>query len=467
MHTKMLFKFPYNLLLVTCLVAFVVRAYNLYFNSIFVDEAFYIVIGQDILAGKLDQVAGAISWVGAFPFIYPFFSGLFYSIGGIVATRLFNVELGTLCVVLLFLFTRSLNLFPTQRQNNIAGLIAGGLLATTAVPIQISRIAIYDMLSFTIFLVALNIFLKAVNTKKKVWYISSAFTIFLAFLAKYVILFYIPFFIVSGWFVPEEKRKNFTFYFSIPLFILTALYFLINLPNLIEYFSSQVGDPTTTYLDVLNVYWLYSSYILLFGICGAIAVWKEKKETIKALVFMGLLPVAVHALTRNNTSSEQHTFLVLVSFMPLAAAFFTFAVSKNKIVGTIAVLAFLIMNLFYSYPFVAEAETLWPNSDKAISVIKENVSGKDIILAEGSDTVFLGLDRRTPIELVIGPFEFSYKNLEGRDAYLKAIEDRYFKVVEIENVYFREEDVAAIEAKLRDGYTKIFDDGKIRVYTRN
>ena len=462
----MLFRFPYVFLLAIAVVAFVIRAYNLSYNSIFVDEAFYIVIGQDILAGKIVEVYGAISWVGAFPFIYPLFSGIFYSLGGIIGTRLLNVELGTICVVLVFLFTRSLNLFSDKRSNNIAGLVAASLLATTAVPIQLSRIAIYDMLSFTIFLLGLIFYLKAFGEKNKKWYFLAAVTIFVSYLAKYITLIYIPIFIVSGWFVPEIRRKNFTFYFSVPLFIFTSLYILINLPNLLEYFSGQVGDTSTTQLDVLNVFWQASASILGLAIVGAAIFWKEKKESVMALLFMAAVPVLLHTFTTNNTSSEQHAFLVLIFLFPLVAAFFTYLITKSRIVGITVTVMFVILNFFYSYPQVRAAENFWPNSEAAIAVIKKNVSSGDVILAEGSDTVFLGLGRKIPIEQVVGPFVFEYKNLEGIGAYLKAIDDRYFKLVELESVYFSEEDMQKIEERLELGYTKIFDDGKIRVYQR-
>lgn len=463
----MLFRFPYIVLLIIAVAAFSIRAYNLFYNSTFVDEAFYVVIGQQILNGEFSKVAGAISWVGAFPFFYPFFSGLFYSLGGIVATRLFNVELGTISVILMFVFARSLKLFPDKFANNVTGLVAAAIMATAAVPIQLSRLAIYDMLSFTIFLLGLIFYVWALQKKDRWFYLAAAITIFLAFLAKYIVLIYIPLFIVSGWFMDEKSRKNFTFYFSIPLFLMTALYGIINLPKLIEYFSSQVGDPTTTYSDVISVFWQFSLPLTLFAGISALLLWKSKKETIKALLFMGLFPVFVHTVTKNNTSSEQHVFLVLTFLLPLVGAFFAYIFTKNKLLGILVTSVFVLLNLAYSYPIVRDAESFWPDSTEAAEVIKNNVAGDDIILAEGSDTIYLGLGGAIPISQVIGPFVFDYQGLEGRDAYLKAIDDRYFKLVEIEKVYFSTQDIQAIEAKLAENYTIIFDDGKIRVYSRN
>ena len=79
-----LIKFPFNILLAISLIAFFVRIYNLNFNSVFIDEAFYIVIGKNILSGNLSQVVNDITWVGGFPFFYPLFSALSYEVGGIV-----------------------------------------------------------------------------------------------------------------------------------------------------------------------------------------------------------------------------------------------------------------------------------------------------------------------------------------------------------------------------------------------
>ena len=447
-------------------VAFVIRAYNLNFNSIFIDEAAYIVIGQKILSGNFKEVIGDISWVGGFPFFYPLFAGFFFELGGIIATRMFNVVLGVASVFFIFTFTKELGLFQKKLTNETTGLIAAAFMAITAIPIEASRLAIYDGLSFTLFLLGLNIYLRAVRTKDKFFYLFTAVVFFLSFLAKYVTMFFFPFILLSAWFLTENKRKNFIKYLWIPLILLTVLYFSINAFSLREYFSGQVGDQTTTYLDVGRTFWQYTWILYALSLSGAMVLWRSKKVEVLALLFMSEVPILVHLVTLNNDSIHQHAFLSIVFILPLVGAFFAFFINKFKKIGTALTIIVIGLNLIYAMPQVEDLESFWPNSDKAASVIKEKLNSKDIVLAEGSDTIMLGIDKKIPREQIFGPFVFNYKDEEGTPAYIKAINDGYFKLVELENVYFSEEAFALINNTLPEKYVKIFDDGRIQVYQR-
>lgn len=457
----------YILLLLICIFGFILRAYNLNYNSFFVDEAFYIVIGQQILEGQIERASGAVTWVGAFPLFYPLLSGFFYSLGGLYGTRLLNVELGTVCIVLIFTLTQGLGLFKTKRENNIAGLVAAGLLATTAVPIQLSRLAIYDMLSFTLFLAGLNLYLRAFKTNHKYWALSASVAFFLAFLAKYIVMFYIPLFVFGSFFLPKKISKVFLHYFSLPLFLSITLYILVYFSALLEFFSTQLGDPSTTHLDVIVNFLNYSFQILAIALAGAYVFYKKNTKIIKLLIFLALIPVVVHVLTKNNASSQQHTFLLLIFVFPLAAAFFVHLLNKYGRIGYLAIAAFIVFNLYYSYPLVQDSGANWPDSSKAAQVIKSKVNENDLILAEGSDSIYLGIDRKISYDNVAGPFVFEYKGLEGIRAYEQAIEDKYFKIVELEDAYFSDEDIKIIEEKLSQDYKLIFNDHEISVYERN
>ncbi len=462
---KKILGFPYIFLILIILASFAIRAFNLNFNSAFIDEAAYIVIGQKILAGNFGSVFNDITWVGGFPFAYPLFSAVFYEIGGILGTRLFNVFLGTAAVLLIYTFTTQLNLFKTPKSNQILGLIAAALMATATIPIEASRLAIYDALSFTIFLLGLNFFLKAVRDKNRVFYVLTGVTIFISFLAKYTPMFFVPFILLSGWFLTETKRKNFIKYLWIPTILLFGLYFILTAQNLIEFFTTQVGD-TSTPFEISQTFFKYSWVIYIFSFLGALALWKTKKYEIEGLYFLSLVPLIVHILTKNNNTMHQHVFLSLIFILPLAGAFFVWIIEKNKITGICATASILIFSIIYANIQLRDLETFWPNSDRASSVLREKVNTQDIVLAEGSDTILLALQNRIPPDQLIGPFTFDYRNEKGDAAYEKAINDGYFRFVEIESEYFSGELIDRIKPILTIKYVKIFDDGRIQIYER-
>src|SRR3989344_293905 len=127
------------------LIAFTIRTYNLNYNSAFLDEAQYLVLGKKVLAGHW-QESNPFSWVGGMPLFYPALSAIFGSFG-IIGARFLSVLLGTLSVYLIYEFTKSLKMSGKERSDEVIGTISAAFLAVLAIPIYLSRLAIYDMLS--------------------------------------------------------------------------------------------------------------------------------------------------------------------------------------------------------------------------------------------------------------------------------------------------------------------------------
>lgn len=464
-YVSHLLQFPYNILSLILAVALIIRTINLNYNSIFLDEAFYIVIGQKILSGRIDEALGDISWVGAFPLLYPFFSAIFYAIGGLLGTRFFTVILGTISIGLIFYITKSLRFFQEKRDNEVAGLIAAAFMATATIPLASSRLAIYDGLSFTFFLSGLALYLKANQNEKPLTYLSSSIAFFLSFLAKYITIIFFPFLLLPLLLKRVNIRKV-LFYFGIPIFLLPVLYVGINFSNLVGYISGQVGNPETTYLDVLNSFWQYSNILYLLVIGGLIVASGRKKYTVLVLLLASFIPMTLHLVTRNNDSAHQHVFFSIVLILPVVGMFFTQTIKSYGKFAIAGMLLIWSVNSVSSIPQLNELETFWPNTTSATAFIRDRVSGNDVVLLEGGDVISLGINNKISSDQIIGPFWFEYKGLEKEAAYVKAVEEKYFKLIEIENVYFDKETIAKIEQAAPTRYTKTFDDGRIRVYER-
>lgn len=447
--------------------AFVIRLHNLNYNSLFLDEALYVMRGKRILDGYIGEGVGDISWVGGFPFFYPLISALLYEIGGLFASRALNVFLGTLAVFLTYLFTKELKFFSNERKNALAGLVAATFMATSAVPIGTSRIAIYDMLSFSLFFSGLVLLQRALRIQEARVYFISAVFVFLAFLAKYVVALYFPLLLIGAYYLTHKrdgKNSEILDEFIAPLIFMLFVYVSVNFARLRSFFFDYAISTKSPSFAILFNFWTPSWFVFILASIGAILLLKRKKRLTLILMTAASLPLIVHLMGSNSSSVTQHSFLSLFFLFPIIGAMFSMMKAKQETVGTYVVLSALILNYLFGSQHLRDAEGFWPNSDNAVKVFQENVSATDMILVEGSDIYTVPLYGTVPLENIVGPFVFSYKDQEGLPAYLKAIDDGYFQFIQLEGTYFPAEYLEPIEASLRDRYVNIFDDGRIRIF---
>src|SRR3989344_2048534 len=440
----MLFKNNFSPLILHLIIlyAFVVRIINIDYNSPFLDEAIYVVFGKKILEGQFREVADSISWVGGLPFFYPLLSAIFYQIGGILGSRIFNVFLGT----------------------------AATFAATTAIPIALSRLAIYDMLSFTIFLMAIVIFQKALQEGNRFRYLSSAIALFFAFLAKYIVAIFFPFLLALPIYLNlkrEERAATITIlkYFWLPLIFLSMFYLIINFSSLVDFTLGQTLKEMASFSAILENFWKYLWISYLFSLGGVIVLWQKKKGALTILLAVAsVLPLIAHLVAREGLSVAQHSFLSLIFILPLVGIFFSTIIQKNPKAGILLAGAAIAFNLFYSASKVRELESFWPNTDKAVWALKAEVTPNDKILAEAGDVVTLAFYNKIKSDQIMGPFVFSFKDKEGLPAYLAAIDDEYFNFVELDGTSFSLDSILAIEKALSEKYFLFFDDGEVRIW---
>ena len=468
----MLFKNNFSPLILPLIIlyAFVVRIINIDYNSPFLDEAIYVVFGKKILEGQFREVADSISWVGGLPFFYPLLSAIFYQIGGILGSRIFNVFLGTAAVFLIYKFTNQLHLLKEEVPNRITSFIAATFAATTAIPIALSRLAIYDMLSFTIFLMAIVIFQKALQEGNRFRYLSSAIALFFAFLAKYIVAIFFPFLLALPIYLNlkrEERAATITIlkYFWLPLIFLSMFYLIINFSSLVDFTLGQTLKEMASFSAILENFWKYLWISYLFSLGGVIVLWQKKKGALTILLAVAsVLPLIAHLVAREGLSVAQHSFLSLIFILPLVGIFFSTIIQKNPKAGILLAGAAIAFNLFYSASKVRELESFWPNTDKAVWALKAEVTPNDKILAEAGDVVTLAFYNKIKSDQIMGPFVFSFKDKEGLPAYLAAIDDEYFNFVELDGTSFSLDSILAIEKALSEKYFLFFDDGEVRIW---
>lgn len=457
------------MLIIIVVVAFILRMYNINYNTAFLDEAQYITEGLKILSGNIESGIGAVSWIGGSPFMFPMLSALFYAVGGLIGSRLFMVILGTVCVYLMYLFTKELLFFKTEKSNERAGLIAAAFMAVTTIAIITSRLAIYDGLAFTLFLLGIVIFHRAIYSGERRYYLIASVVFFLSFLAKYIVLIFFPFLLLVPLLLAIRMKsmrslKGVSVYFCLPFILLTGLYIGINFTALSEFFVNQGVVSRTSFSEVFRLFWEYTvvTYILCF--LGLAFLWKHDKPLILLLLFFSALPLIVHGITGNDSSVQQHTFLSLIFALPVLGAIGAALIQKRKLVGKVLLVIALGIQVLVTMPQVQSAENFWPNLTEASTILNAKLQPNDRVLAESGDSLYLEISDKIAHEQIEGPFVFSYDEKEGREAYVAAINNGYFRFVQLDDTYFSEEDIASIEQALVKNYKKMFDDGSTRVF---
>jgi 4-amino-4-deoxy-L-arabinose transferase-like glycosyltransferase len=413
-----------------------------------------------------------MSWVGGSPFLYPVFSAFFYQFGGILGSRFFSVILGTFDVFLMYQFTKQLFYFRDVRKNKKAGLIAATFMAVTTVSIVISRLAIYDSLSFTLFFLGIVVYHKAIYNGEKTYYTISAVILFSAFLAKYVILGFFPLLIALPLILAirtknKESIMGIIFSFCVPLLLLTGGFIFLNFTQLQEFFVGQGVVSKASDKEVVQSFFSYTWLAYVFFLIGAPLLWRGRRLLIMLLLLFSLIPLLIHTLTSNVDSVQQHSFLSVLFIMPVVGAMFVVLQMRFKKIAIIAFVLVLAVQIFVTTPQVKEEEFFWANLTGTAKAIQATVGPGDRILAESSDSLYLTLKGKVTYEQIEGPFNFSYAGKDGTSAYTQAVDDGYFTFVELENgTYFSDDDLKAIQRALKKKYKKIYDDGNSVVYKK-
>lgn len=419
------------------IISFLIRIYNLNYNSPFLDEAQYIVLGDKVLADHW-QEGDPFSWVGGMPLFYPPLSAFFANFG-ILGARFLNVLLGTLSIYLMYEFSKSLLLSNKERINEIIGLVSAGFMGVLAIPIYLSRLAIYDMLSFTLLLTGLIFLQKALLIKKpnlrerENRFFISATALFLSFLAKYTTLMLFPFIIILALYYSKKLGKegfsNFLSHFAAPLIIATATYVIWNFSELQHFLADQVGDPQNRSKEIINQFSTYLTFPVLFAFFGSVALLLRKKFLIlSALLMAAAIPLFVHLFTNSLPAAFQHTYLSLIFIVPLAAFLFGWILEKRVFFGSLIVLLTLFVIFAYSQNQLQKLETSWVNTYQVMTELKSKTSNHEKILSFEDDVTKLSLTNLDEVN-VKGIYSFQYNSLTDEKAYQQAVEDGYFDLI--------------------------------------
>jgi hypothetical protein len=294
------------------LYGLLISVVDLHYNSVFIDEAYHITMGHEVL--NREPCPGCPYATGSVR-IHPVIAAIGDSIGGIYGARIVNVMFGLLLTAAVY--GTAMLLFEGR-----LGLIAAILFICTGQTLYLMKLATYDMIAA--FFLGASFFLLVLSTKVRPrWHRSSALllgaaALFLACITKYLLPVFVPALVLFVLFNHGIRRT--VLFCIIPLAILLALYVLFD-----EYAPrATVINQIRTYRDITvplsTIFdWAFRwvAFVLLLAVFG---IFHEKRgKTALMLILLSSPIVVLHLVTRAEQSVNKNMIFALIFLAPAAA----------------------------------------------------------------------------------------------------------------------------------------------------
>jgi len=467
------FKNPSVLFWLVILLTLLVHIINIGYNSPSNDEAVYIWIGQNALYKGQWALYNTASWVGGHSYFYPTITAIAYSIGGIVGSRILNIIFSLFCLYFTGKLTLelSLNLTKNKKLSQQASIIAIVLLGFSEVVSYISRLATYDMASFMFFTASLYVLVKTLGSDLKTEEYSKSFIISSALMAlsfafKYITAISMPVVIIFSFFyikslAKKDLLKLWLTYFVASLVVFISLITLTQISYLLSYINSQVIREVSSFKELGRVFILeaWTSLALWIAAVTLLIIKKKWRIVFVSTVFIVVI-AAFHFLTLRIAAWDKHIFFIVYAFSITTAIGFS-EILQHKIWGKILIfvlIAYVVFNIYDAKKY----NSIWPDFREASNFMSQNIKENDTLLAEESSSVLL------PAKVTTFDW-FAYKNLVGIPAYDLALDDGYFKYIELSLGYpVQTKEYKNLENevldKMRDSYSQIYKDKYFIVY---
>ncbi len=301
------------LLLGILLYALIISILTLDYNSVFIDEAFHITMGKQLLGGE--PCDGCPSHTGSVT-TWPIMAAYGDSWGGLYGARVLTIAIGLATTLVIYLTARML------LGNNLA-ILAAAIFQFSGQALYLMKLATYDMLAAFFLSLALLLFVASERVRsipyEAVALSSSAVFMFLAGVTKYLVPVFVPAFLILV--LVRRGAKKTLLYFLLPLVIVSALYitFAPYPPN--EVVAAQIsGVRETSRLPIGTLTdwtfrWVALAYLLaIFGL------FHEKwGKTAFMLILLSTPIILLHLVTRTERSVNKNMIFAIIFLAPAAA----------------------------------------------------------------------------------------------------------------------------------------------------
>ncbi len=418
-------------------------------NTAFQDEALYVYAGRQIWQ----------AWLGGPPLYDPYsyyFSGdpYFYPLIGGALDRLGGLELARAFSLLCMLLVTICGYYVTKKLFNQRSAVFAALFFVSQGPVLfLNRLATYDPLCLCLLAVGITLAVNAGLARRPWRALGIGPVLVLAFVAKYVALLFIPSALTAllvctllrwGW--RSMLLRGALGVLSLAVAGTLLAFVMIHFdPRVLH----AIGATTTNRVieqkysrlglteNVAEIVGL--SYAL--GLAGF--VFAPKKHRLLALLFLGssLLIPTYHIYKAEMISLDKHLGFGMFFAMPVAGyALASLSSLRGRFLSGRYWLASVAICLILLQLGAQKAQFMyssWPSTTRLVYVFQTQVRpANGHYLAEQVEVLRYALENETYSWQWSGPYFFEYTDKQGHyssgdEAYLKAVNDGYFDLIEL------------------------------------
>ena len=378
-----------QMLIALTVIGFILRFYNLGFNSLWLDEASTLGFAERSLSGIWDATASGEFNPPLFYYMEHFIIGTGVSE---FTLRFIPALLGALTVPVFYLLGREVS-------GKAGGVVAAALVAFSSFHIFYSQEARAYAPMLFFFSIALISYLYAMRGSGTKWWALFGLFSALAFWTHFYVFIAIGILIFHALIVKrEEIVKNATENLK-PLAIALGIFIFASLPLIVVtvglFFKRTASEPTwgLSGLDVINQTILMISgssilplaVLIVLALCGLYAVWRSDRSMLLLLVLSLVLPFIVSMLLSTKIPMSPRYMIYLIPFYFMAISGCLLLVPKGIDMKKVAVV-FIAVIFIINLPALAGYYTSYSKNDWrgfAVALEQTTKDGDAIVVLPG------------------------------------------------------------------------------------
>jgi 4-amino-4-deoxy-L-arabinose transferase-like glycosyltransferase len=422
-------------------------------NTAFQDEALYIYAGRQIWQSWLGGpplIDHYSSYFSGYPYFYPIIAGVFDWAGGLEFVRAFSLA----CM----LVVTTCGYYVTKKLFHQKSAVFAALFFVCQGPVLfLCRLATYDALCLCLLALSLMLAVKASFARRPWLALSIGPWLVLAFAAKYAALLFVPVILMflalstllrCGWRCMLVRVVLSVLSLGVAGVLLVMVMWHFD-PDILN--GLQMTTTNRTVLIVSSRRGLVFHVIQMIGfpyLVGLISlIFVRKKQLWPVLLLLGavLLAPAYHIYKAEQVSLDKHLAFSMFFLMPAAGYalasisgfFLTHSPGRYWLSGMILCLVLFQLGMGEAQNMYAQ----WPSTNRLTYALNTQVRPSNgRYLAEQFEVSRYNLENDTDDWQWTGLDYFNYMDRQkhhyfGPEAYVKAVDDGYFSLIQLNYAY--------------------------------
>ncbi len=456
---KLRIDFESVLLVVLLVLFFSIRLTNIDYNTLFVDEAIYVLVGQHVIDGA--PIPNVTSWMYG-SYVYPLIAATVDNFLGVAGIRGLSALLSAIAALCVFRATDLL-------LNRQAALWTTLIFGMTAVSINLGQFAVYDAPAVTLLSIAFYCLARAalgVGYQELTYLLLATASVVGAVLAKYLAVLYFPALLLVAVACYLAQRRSISSLFSaffFPTILILGLYVLFYRHDLAILFTGDFGVQTSTRWSIAQDIWLELDVVLIAMLLGlGWLAWEAyvttEQRTRRGVVVWTVLAILLvcafcagplyHLFFLNRQSAWKHTLFSLIFLSPLAGYALAMIIAavqayrgRWKVILHITSIGVSLLAVTWFLNFSLERnrhfQQTWPNVSEVVRYLEQqDLTSTRRVLAEGSYIYAYYFNFGSENRAVWQDTWFmDYAGKQGWEAMSAAVQDSQFDFVILDDYY--------------------------------